>query len=109
SLHANAGERQRGNEIFVHEEANSGSVMLASGIGRELERFGGSHRGVVGAESLAVLSPQHHARNTAACLLETDYLARAGGDPRGLDELASAIERGVKGYRSSIAYGRAPN
>jgi N-acetylmuramoyl-L-alanine amidase len=112
SLHTNAGELQRGSEVYVHERANAASHQLASAIGRAIDRFGSPQRGVVGTDQLAILSPSHHAPGTAACLIEADYLSSAEGesrlrDPRAIDALADAIAGGVRSYRVP-RYGDAP-
>jgi len=64
--------------------------------------FGGNGGSTRSAE-LAVLSPERLAPETAACLLEVDYLSSPDGeqrlrDPRSLDALGSSIARGVRGY-----------
>jgi len=50
---------------------------------------------------LAVLSPEHHHRSTAACLVELGV-----GDPSRLDQAAAAIARGVRGHIGAQQYGR---
>jgi hypothetical protein len=105
SLHANGGARgRRGAETYIHTRADQPSRALARALRRELAAFGGS-----GADSadMAVLSPERLAPDTAACLLEVDYLSDPQGerrlrDPRSLDDLSRAIAAGIQRY----AYGR---
>jgi hypothetical protein len=67
-----------------------------------MARLGGCQCGV-GQGDLAVLMPERLAGETAACLLEVDYLSSDDGerrlrDPRALDDLARAVARGVDGF-----------
>jgi V8-like Glu-specific endopeptidase len=101
SLHANQGNGQ-GAEAYVHPRAGAASHALASAITGELARFGGRSPQVT-SEEMAVLSPERLAQQTAACLLEVDYLSTRDGeqrlrDPRSLDHLARGIANGVQRY-----------
>jgi N-acetylmuramoyl-L-alanine amidase len=103
SLHANEGHAgARGPELFVHPRAPGQSRSFAAALQRELGSFGGGGGGTRSAE-LAVLSPDRLSPQTAACLLEVDYLSSPDGeqrlrDPRSLDALGSSIARGVRGF-----------
>jgi V8-like Glu-specific endopeptidase len=101
SLHANQGNGQ-GAEAYVHPRAAAASHALASAITAELARFGGRSPQVT-SEEMAVLSPERLGHQTAACLLEVDYLSTRDGeqrlrDPRSLDHLSRAIANGVQRY-----------
>lgn len=104
SLHVNA-EPGRGAEAFVHPRAGAASRALARSLHRALARFGGGPGGVRTAE-LAVLSPEHHAPATAACLLELDGLARPElerrlTDPAELDRLGRAIAGAIAAHHGA--------
>jgi hypothetical protein len=99
SIHANSGSAgQRGPEIWVHEHAGPASLGLAQRLQAGFQRLGGVppiHRG-----PMAVLSPAHHARDTAACLVEVDYLSdpqveRRLRNPAALDAIAAALADGI--------------
>lgn len=101
SLHANQGNGQ-GAEAYVHPRAAAASHALASAITAELARFGGRSPQVT-SEEMAVLSPERLGHQTAACLLEVDYLSTRDGeqrlrDPGSLDHLSRAIANGVQRY-----------
>jgi hypothetical protein len=105
SLHANQGSaQQRGAELFVHSVAGLGSRRLAKALGRGLDR--GGHQialpSVQQAE-LAVLDPGVHALDTAACLLEVDYLSHPDAErelrnPSHIDRLGRSIAQGLRAY-----------
>lgn len=103
SVHANHGApHARGTETFVHANASAESRALGHAIHSELATFGAPQRGVA-AETLGVLTPQHHLPTTASCLVEVDYLSSAEGemrltDPSQVDRLGQAIARGVQRY-----------
>jgi N-acetylmuramoyl-L-alanine amidase len=103
SLHANAGAAgQRGSEAYVHSRAPVESRLLAEDLTAEMARFGGGGAGVLDGE-LAVLSPENLGPRTAACLLEVDYLSDAQAErrlrtPQTLDQLSTAIARGIGRY-----------
>jgi hypothetical protein len=96
SLHANEGcGGERGSEAFVHPRGGGASRSLAGELQRSLSRLGGPANLPRSAE-LAVLTPSHHGPNTAACLLEIDYLShpdveRKLSRPDELDRLGGAI------------------
>lgn len=98
SLHASDGRTGASRQTFVHTRASRRSIELAHAIDRELERIEPS-LGVL-HEDLAVLTPEAHHSETAACLIEVGSLGdRRGevrfGDPSTLDLIASAIAAGV--------------
>jgi hypothetical protein len=103
SLHANSGRSQaRGSEVYVHSRAGAGSRALASMVQRSLARLGGACAGVLAGE-LAVLSPDALAPQTAACLLEVDYLSHPDGerrlrDPAALDRLGRVLATAVREF-----------
>lgn len=103
SLHANDGPSGAcGAEAYVHERASAQSMVLAEAIQRELGSQGHAVAPVA-REQLAILSPDRLPRDTAACLLEVDYLSDPEGerrltDPIALDRLGSAIARGIRRY-----------
>jgi V8-like Glu-specific endopeptidase len=100
SLHTSAGVR--GSDVWVHPRSDPQSLQLAEMIRAQLSPAYGSRSGAVSRGELAVLSPEHHQRGTAACLVELGYLG--GHDGRGLADLsaleaaAAAIARGVRGH-----------
>lgn len=106
SLHTNPEPRLTG--VWVHPRANADSRSLAESIGRQLaSRYGGGVQ--VSRGELAVLSPDLHAGDTAACLVELGV-----PDPSNLDSAAAAVARGVRGHFGALsrrgtaqrAYGR---
>jgi N-acetylmuramoyl-L-alanine amidase len=103
SLHANSGPRgARGAETYVHDRGTARSMALADAIQRELGAYGHA-TAPIGREALAVLSPDRLPSQTAACLLEVDYLSDPYGerrltDPGQLDRLGAAIARGIRRY-----------
>jgi N-acetylmuramoyl-L-alanine amidase len=108
SLHANEGPPgSRGAELFVHPRAPQRSHSFADALQRELATFGNPTGGARSAD-LAVLSPDRLAPDTAACLMEVDYLSSPEGerrlrDARSLDQLGSSIARGVHRYLGGAA------
>lgn len=95
SIHANYGAPElSGPEVYVHPEAGHGSRSLASQIARALERQAGRYGS--GAEerraAMAVLNPSAIGQ-TAACLVEVDYLS----NPRGEQRLGDPGERAAIG------------
>jgi N-acetylmuramoyl-L-alanine amidase len=102
SIHANGGDaRMSGAEAYVHRRAGAASRALAVAIQNEMAGYGAA--APVGAEEMAVLTPERLGPSTAACLLEVDYLSDPGGeqrlrDPRSLDHVARAIARGIRRY-----------
>jgi N-acetylmuramoyl-L-alanine amidase len=123
SIHANGGGHAngygrgaRGVETWVHPGAGQNAIALAEEVRAALVRpdvpDGGLHRG-----DLAVLHPSMHSPDSAACLVEVDYLdhpggARRLGDPREIaslgDSIAQAIDRylGRREERRSYSFGR---
>lgn len=96
---------------YVHPQASRSSQTLASMVTRSLARYGGCgcSPSPVAAE-MAVLSPRHHARSTAACLIEVEHLGAAGaeqrfGNPGELDRLGRAIASAIDSYLARPAYG----
>lgn len=97
SLHVHD-HADRGSEVFVHTQASGSSQALGRALQGALGRHGG---GGVRAAEMAVLAPEHHAPETAACLLELDGLGHAQGerrlgDPAEVDRLARRIAEGVR-------------
>lgn len=106
SVHANFGRPgERGAETWVHRRSGPSSRALAGAIQRELATVGGAYGGVdrgVFEGDIAILDPRFVGRETAACLVEVDFLSDREGerrlsDPRALDGIAQAIARGVRG------------
>lgn len=103
SLHANSGPPgARGTEAYVHERGSARSMALAEAIQCELGAYGHA-TAPTGRDSLAVLSPERLPSQTAACLLEVDYLSDPHGErrltePGSLDRLGAAIARGIQRY-----------
>lgn len=99
SIHASGPGRNA--RAFTHERGSPRSHALASSVMRELSKFGG--RGVADRADLAVLAPDRHAPHTAACLLEIDDIADAGGearlrDPRAVDALGRSIADAIRRF-----------
>jgi hypothetical protein len=98
SLHTNPGS---GGDVWVHPRSSPQSVQLAEMIRAQLNpTFGGRGPNVARGE-LAVLSPEHHAHGTAACLVDLGYHGFGGrglADPVQLDATAAAIARGVRSH-----------
>ncbi len=98
SLHTSAGGPAQ-SSIWVHPRASPQSLQLAELIKKQL---GPAYGGVqLSRGELAVLSPDHHSRSTAACLVEIGC-----GGQGDLDGAAAAIARGVRGHFGRLAYGR---
>lgn len=101
SLHANSGPvGARGSETFVHSDANGASAALGEVLQRRLAGLGGPNRGLKTAR-FGVLRPDRLATNTAACLLEVDFLSDPAGERRltsaqEVDTLGRAIADGVR-------------
>jgi N-acetylmuramoyl-L-alanine amidase len=95
SLHFNgaATPEVQGSETWIHRDAGRGSELLARSVHRRLVGATGLADGGVQRADLGVLSPGHHARATAAALLEISYLS----DPREERRLQDA------GYRTRVA------
>jgi hypothetical protein len=103
SIHASGPGRAA--RAFVHERGSRRSQALAQSLGQRLSGFGGGARADRG--DLAVLAPDRHAPHTAACLLEIDDIADAGGearlrDPRAVDALGRSIADGIRHYGASF-------
>src|SRR6267143_5833716 len=77
SLHTSAGVR--GSDVWVHPRSDPQSLQLAEMIRAQLSPAYGSRSGAVSRGELAVLSPEHHQRGTAACLVELGYLGGHDG------------------------------
>jgi hypothetical protein len=82
SLHAGPGPTV----AYVHTNASDRSRRLARAIGREL-------RGQVSMAELAVLSPDHHRAQTAACLVEVGDPLQEPGD---ISRIGGAIARALE-------------
>jgi hypothetical protein len=94
---------------YVHPQASRSSQALASTLQRSLAGYGGCGCSPVAAE-MAVLSPRHHARSTAACLIEVDHVGSAAaeqrfGNPGELDRLGRAIASAIDSYLARPVYG----
>ena len=106
SIHANSCPRGAcGSEIWVHERGSPASMALARSLARQLRRLGGPADVRRGA--MAVLSPEHHAPHTAACLVELDNLSDPAGerrlrDPSALDGMATDVAEGTR-YGRTVA------
>jgi V8-like Glu-specific endopeptidase len=87
SLHANA---ERRTEMFVHTEASPRSLSLARALGRTL---GGS----VSAGALAVLSPERHRVETAACLVEIGDVLKT---PHDIVRIGGAVAQALKFFNN---------
>ena len=84
SIHANYGAPElSGPEVYVHSDAGRGSRALAGHIARALDRQAGRYGGG-GDErraAMAVLNPSAIGQS-AACLVEVDYLSNPRGEQR---------------------------
>jgi hypothetical protein len=97
SIHANGGgPGSRGSETYVHQRAGERSIALARAIDRALAPFTPSPHGVYHGD-LALLAPEHFARETSACLVELDYLS----DPEG--ERRFSEHHAIDGFAQAIA------
>src|SRR5262245_52497788 len=84
SIHANYGAPElSGPEVYVHPEASRGSYALAGQIARALDRQAGRYGGGSAERraAMAVLNPGAVGQ-TAACLVEVDYLSNPRGEQR---------------------------
>jgi hypothetical protein len=100
----------RGAEVWVHNRAGPASMALAGALARQLRQLGGGADIHPGA--LSVLSPEHHARSTAACLVELDNLKNPAAerclrDPAWLNAVATALAQGACEERVSYGQGTA--
>jgi V8-like Glu-specific endopeptidase len=95
SIHARstgpAGNGSRGHETWIHTQGSFSSLALARAIARELGSVGAN--GQVYRGELAVLTPNLHAPDTAACLVEVDV-----GLGTDLDGASAAIARAVQSF-----------
>lgn len=118
SIHANGGGRgPRGVESWIHPGAGPSAAALADEVRSALRRPDVPDRGLFRGE-LAVLDPSLHAHDSAACLVEVDYLddqggARRLGDPREVASLGDSIAQAIERYlgrgdapRRSYSFGR---
>jgi hypothetical protein len=111
SLHASGGlAAGRGAEVFHHSRGNGRARALAGSLTSGL--LGRGHSASQRSGDLAVLAPDSHSDDTAACLVEIDYLAnpdtvRRLRDPRELDRLADGLAYGVNAYLGRLG-GAAP-
>lgn len=109
SIHANSGPPgERGAEIWVHPRAGSGSRELGRALQRALSA-GAPDRGVKAAE-LDVLRPDLVGDETAACLVEVDFLSDPDGearllDPEQLESLAQAMAGALADQAARRRYG----
>lgn len=97
SLHAGAGANRP--EIWVHTRSSTRSAALADNLSRELACFGARVR----RGDLAVLHPNVHPLEQAACVVELGGLGQVEGERRlrdanHLEVVAQAITRGVRGF-----------
>ena len=103
SIHANGGAPgDHGPETWVHSAAGPRSHALAKAIQGRLERLSGDGRGVLAAP-LGVLTPEHHAPWTAACLVEMDFLSHPEGErrlttPHEQAAIADALAAAIRAY-----------
>lgn len=96
SLHGNGGPASTsGGEVWVHEGASAQSAQLAQAISAQVARSDTRHRGVFQGP-LAVLDATRHAPDTAAVLVELDYLTSPDGRARLKDEAhLTSLARGL--------------
>jgi N-acetylmuramoyl-L-alanine amidase len=107
SLHTNAGDA--GSDVWVHSRGGPHSLELAESIRAQLAPMFGSRNRPVSRGDFAVLSPEHHDRGTAACLVDIGYHAFGGrgmSDPGTLDAAAAAIARGVRDHQARRSLSR---
>jgi N-acetylmuramoyl-L-alanine amidase len=105
SLHTNSGRAgERGAEAWIHDRANEDSRRLAGRVLAALAALPGAPptRGVK-TGTMAVLTPEELAPETAACLLEVDFLSdpdaeRRLGDDNTLGGIAVAIARALRDH-----------
>ena len=105
SLHANP----HASEVLVHDRANPQSMALASALVRVIASQGGAPVPEVRCAEVAVLSPDHHAPGTAACMLDLGYGACQLDDPRRLDDLARAIGQALERHAGGSVLQREPS
>jgi len=103
SVHASSPGRTA--RAFAHERGSRRSHALAASLSRQLSGFGGG--AIADRGDLAVLAPDRHAPHTAACLLEIDDVADAGGearlrDPRAVDALGRSIADAIRHFGASF-------
>jgi N-acetylmuramoyl-L-alanine amidase len=100
SLHSNPQDT----EVWVHDRAEAGSLRLATMLGHQAHlAYGGAAR--VSRGQLGVLCPDHHARATAACLLELGYDQIR--DPARLDATAAQIATALRAFAADPPAARA--
>lgn len=103
SVHASSPGRAA--RAFAHERGSRRSHALAAALGRQLSGLGGG--AITDRGDLAVLAPDRHAPHTAACLLEVDDVADAGGearlrDPHAVHLLGRSIADAIRHFGSSF-------
>jgi hypothetical protein len=102
SLHAHG--REGAGEAWVHDRAEPASVALAGFVAEELAVPYGARAGLVRRADLAVLSPEHHAPGTAACLVDLGYQGPDGSvlaDASRQELVAAAIARGIRRFAAA--------
>ena len=102
SLHAHA--RDGVGEAWVHDRAEPESLALAGFVAKELAGPYGGRSSLVRRADLAVLSPEHHAATTAACLVDLGYQGPDGSllaDSARQEVVAAAIARGIRRFASA--------
>ena len=108
SLHANGGAAgERGAEAWIHDRASAGSRSLAARILAALDALpdAPASRGVK-TGTMAVLTPERLPPDTAACLLEVDFLSTPEGERRltddgALDAIAAVLARALRDHLSA--------
>jgi hypothetical protein len=99
SLHANP----HASEVLVHDRASPQSMALATALARVIASERDAPAPEIRRADLAVLSPDHHAPETAACMLDVGYGVYQLDDPRRLDDLARAIAQALERHAGGSA------
>lgn len=115
SLHANGGApEQAGPETWVHPEAGVASHRLAHQLQQALSALTFGARAEPQRAPMAVLHPDVVGRQTAACLVEVDYLSNPQAEQRLLDprqraRLGAAIAGAIEAHLAGTSQRLAPS
>jgi hypothetical protein len=98
-LSIHAGGAAGAHDVWLHSRTNENSQRFGAGVARAVANTTGTPAGAPRTGPLAILDPDFHAPDVAACLLELDGLERSSGgelaDPRHRQRIADALAEAV--------------